>query len=376
MDVVVTGIGLISVLGNSLELSWNRLLAGNSGIKLHQPYAELPPVPLGLIHQRPVDLFDLTQQVVSAAVKDAGLKVPASECGVVIGSSRAHQAEWERLAGVDTIPDSFINSLPHTLALSAARQIGSSGPVLATMAACATGIWALAQGFGLIQRGECQQVLAGAVEMPITPLTLAGFSQMGALASTGCYPFDRHRQGLVLGEAGVVFVLESLQIAQQRQAKIYGKILGFGLTNDAFNAISPNPNGKMAAVAIKDCLYRSALSVKDINYIHLHGTGTILNDKFEANLIQKLFPFGVPVSSTKGATGHTLGASGMLGAAFCLMALQKDIAPPCVGLTTTEFELNIIQKAQHIALQNVLCFGFGFGGQNAVISLSKFAENS
>ncbi|MCT7950385.1 beta-ketoacyl-ACP synthase [Ancylothrix sp. C2] len=373
MDVVVTGIGLISALGQDLQSSWNALLTGIPGIHLYQPFAELPHLPLGLIEQRPVDLFELIQQVVAQAVADAGLLLPLSNCGVVIGSSRALQAEWERLAGIGAMPlsDSFIRALPHTPAISAARQIGSTGPVLAPMAACATGIWALAQGFGLIQRGECEQVLAGAVEMPVTPLTLAGFAKMGALAETGCYPFDRHREGLVLGEAGVVFILESLTAARRRGAKIYGKILGFGLTNDAFHVISPDMSGKTAAVAVKNSLYRSKLSAKHINYIHVHGTGTTLNDQCEARLIEKIFPFGVPVSSTKGATGHTLGASGMLGAAFCLMALQEGIVPPCAGLKNPEFDLDFVREARKLALENVLCFAFGFGGQNAVISLGK-----
>lgn len=377
MDVVVTGIGLISALGNNLESSWNALLEGKSAIHLYQPFMELPHRPLGLIEQK-VDLFDLTQQVVAQAVGDAGLVLPVSECGVVIGSSRAHQREWERMAGRGGIlpyPGAFVDSLPHTPALSAARQIGSTGPVLAPMAACATGIWALAQGFGLIQRGECQQVLAGAVEMPVTPLTLAGFAKMGALAENGCYPFDRYREGLVLGESGVVFILESLDVARRRGAKIYGKILGFGLTNDAFYANSPEISGKTAAVAVKDCLYRSGLSAKDINYIHVHGTGTILNDLCEASLIEKMFPFGVPVSSTKGATGHTLGASGMLGAAFCLKALEEEILPPCVGLKEAEFELDFVREARKVALENVLCFAFGFGGQNAVMSLGRFMDD-
>ena len=378
MDVVVTGLGLISALGNDLQSSWNRLLVGDSGIYLSQPFAELPHRPLGLIKQKSVDLFEFTQQVVAQAVADAGLKVPASECGVVIGSSRAHQAEWERMAGRGALlahPLAFVDTLPHTPAIIAARQIGCTGPVLAPMAACATGIWALAQGFSLIQRGECEQVLVGAVEMPVSALTLAGFAKMGALAENGCYPFDRYREGLVLGEAGVVFVLESVDAARLRGAKIYGKILGFGLTNDAFHVNSPEMSGRMAGVAVKDCLYRSGLSFKDINYIHVHGTGTILNDQCEASLIEKLFPFGVPVSSTKGATGHTLGASGMLGAAFCLKALEEGILPPCVGLKESEFDLDFVREARKVALENVLCFAFGFGGQNAVMSLGKFKDD-
>jgi 3-oxoacyl-[acyl-carrier-protein] synthase II len=158
------------------------------------------------------------------------------------------------------------------------------------MAACATGIWAIAQGFELIQTGQCQRVIAGAVEAPITPLTLAGFDRMGALASTGSYPFDRNREGLVLGEGGAVLVLESAQLAKQRSASVYGQLLGFGLTCDAHNVSSPAPGGKSAIAAVKQCLERSHLSPTDINYIHAHGTSTQLNDQNEAQLIQCLFP--------------------------------------------------------------------------------------
>lgn len=164
-------------------------------------------------------------------------------------------------------------------------------------------------------------------------------------------------------------VLESFQSARNRAAKVYGQILGFGLTNDACYANKPEPGGKSAIAAVKQCLDRSNLTLADIDYIHAHGTGTQLNDKHEAQLIGHLFPQGVPVSSTKGATGHTLGASGALGAAFCLMALQDQIMPPCVGLQTPEFDLDLVRAARREEMKQVLCFSFGFGGQNAVVAL-------
>jgi 3-oxoacyl-[acyl-carrier-protein] synthase II len=256
-------------------------------------------------------------------------------------------------------------------AICAARQIGATGAVLAPMAACATGIWSLAQGFELIQTGQCQRAIAGAVETPITPLTLAGFQQMGALAETGAYPFDKNREGLVLGEGAAVFVLETAESAKARGAKIYGEILGFGLTADAFHANAPEVGGKSAIYAVKQCLERSNLSPIDIDYIHAHGTGTVLNDRNEAQLIKYLFPQNVAVSSTKGATGHTLGASGVLGVAFSLLGLRDRILPPCVGLRESEFDLNLVRVARQSEIQNLLGFSFGFGGQNAVIALRK-----
>jgi 3-oxoacyl-[acyl-carrier-protein] synthase II len=259
-------------------------------------------------------------------------------------------------------------------AIAAARQIGASGVVLAPMAACATGIWSIAQAAHLVQTGQCERAIAGAVEAPITPLTLAGFQQMGALAKTGAYPFDLQREGLVLAEGAAVFVLESAELAKQRQARVYGQILGFGLTADAYHPNSPEPEGRSAISAVKQCLERSNLTPDDIDYIHAHGTATQLNDSIESLIIQRLFSHNVAVSSTKGATGHTLGGSGALGAAFSLMALKHQILPPCVGLKNPEFDLNLVRTARYSEIKNVLCFSFGFGGQNAVIALAKFGQ--
>jgi 3-oxoacyl-[acyl-carrier-protein] synthase II len=239
------------------------------------------------------------------------------------------------------------------------------------MAACATGVWAIAQGFELIQTGRCQRVIAGAVEAPITPLTLIGFDKMGALAKTGAYPFDKRREGLVLGEGAAVLVLESADLALSRNAPVYGKVLGFGLTSDAYHVSAPAPERKSVISAVKQCLARSHLSPSDIQYIHAHGTGTQLNDQNEAQLIQRMFTQGVAVSSTKGATGHTLGASGALGAAFCLKALKHQLLPPTVGLNEPDFELDLVKTPRCARIQQMLCLSFGFGGQNAVLALAQ-----
>ncbi len=380
MKVVVTGIGLISALGN-LYQSWEKLLKGKSGVQFHQPFRELPPLPLGMIDSQPVDLSRLTKQVVETAVKSSGLTLPLPECGVVIGSSRGYQGMLEKLAKKQLIQDSqpdylekddssFINMLPHQPAILTANQIGTKGAVLAPMAACATGIWAIARAVELIETGQCEQVIAGAVESPITPLCIAGFRKMGALAQTGAYPFDRSREGLVLGEGAAIFVLESAEFAEQRSAKIYGQIRSFGLTNDASHGNAPDLSGKSAMLAIAQCLARSGLSAEDIDYVHAHGTATRLNDRHEANLIQQIFPQKVAVSSTKGATGHTLGASGALGVAFCLMGMEHQILPPCVGLNESEFDLDLVRYGRESQVENVLCLSFGFGGQNAALAIS------
>ncbi|MEG3851074.1 beta-ketoacyl synthase N-terminal-like domain-containing protein [Microcoleus sp. herbarium19] len=422
MDVVVTGIGLVSALG-SLENSWTRLLAGDSGIERHQPFLELPPRPLALIGTKPADLITLIRRVLADALQDANLTLPIPDCGIAIGSSRGFQGNLEQLAregssaadsvtdvtdvtdvrkreegssaastvqdvtdgrrkkaegGEFSIPDArcpipdrrFLDFLPHMGAIAAARAIGSTGPVLAPMAACATAIWSIARAVDLIRTGECQRAIAGAVEAPVTPLTVAGFNRMGALANTGCYPFDEDREGFVLGEGGALFVLESAQLAKRRGAKIYGRISGFGLTNDASHANAPELGGKSAIAAVNQCLKQSNLAAVDIDFIHAHGTATDLNDRHEALLIQKLFDRQVAVSSTKGATGHTLGASGALGAAFCLMGIKHQILPPGAGMKKPAFELDFVRCAREAVVRNAVCLSFGFGGQNAAIVLS------
>ncbi|NET02358.1 MAG: beta-ketoacyl-ACP synthase [Sphaerospermopsis sp. SIO1G2] len=382
VKVVVTGIGLISALGNSWRESWVNLLSLKTGIKLHQPFSELSELPLGLIFDTPCQLNTLNQKVVSDALADANLVTPLPNCAVVIGSSRGYQGRWENLAKQLHHSSHFLvnsdhpekieywlNTLPHENAMAVARQISASGTVLAPMAACATGIWAIAQATMLIQTGQCQRAIAGAVEAPITPLTICGFQQMGALAQTGAYPFDLHREGFVLGEGGAVFILESAELAKQRQAEIYGEILGFGLTADAFHGNKPDPDGKSVISAIKQCLQRSHLQPQDIDYIHTHGTATVLNDKLENKVIRSVFPDHVAVSSTKGATGHTLGASGALGIAFSLLSLKYKILPPCVGLHKPEFNLNFVTTATKKQIEQSLCLSFGFGGQNAAIAL-------
>lgn len=373
-QVVVTGIGLQSCLGD-LKQSWEQLLMGKSGIKIAQPYPELPSYPLGLIGEKPQKFSQLTAKILKEAIADAALELPLKDCGVVIGSSRGSQAQWEEILSDAAKFNSKINwweTLPQQGSILTARKISSEGPVLAPMAACATGIWAIAQGFELIQQGHCQRVIAGAVETPITPLTLASFDRMNALAKDGCYPFDLNRNGLTLAEGGAIFILENAKLAHSRKAFIYGQVLGFAASCDAHHLNAPEATGKTAIYAIKQCLNHSYLSSQDIDYIHAHGTGTILNDAREATIINSVFGDKIKVSSTKGATGHTLGASGALGAAFGLMAIQTQQLPPCVGLSITEFNLNLVAKSERYNLDNLLCFSFGFGGQNAILALGNY----
>jgi len=369
--VVVTGIGCWTGLGN-FQQTWQQLLQGNSSIVPQQPFPNLPTFPLSLLQETPSPLSTIAAEVVNAALADAGLNSPLPDCGVVVGSSRGCQREWEKLLQEQASPDNWLEMLPHQAAIATAQMLGSTAMVLSPMAACSTGIWAIAQGYELIERGECEQVVAGAAESPITPLTLTGFNRMGALAKTGCYPFDKQREGLVLGEGGAVVVLESLRSAKRRNASIYGQILGFGLSCDAYHLSAPNPDYQSASLAVKNCLNKSGVSPRsDVDYIHAHGTSTKLNDTREATLIQSLFPPKVAVSSTKGATGHTLGASSAIAVALTLMALQQQTLPPCVGLNDPAFDLNFVEKAISSPINTALVFSFGFGGQNGAIMLSS-----
>lgn len=368
--VLVTGIGLVSALGNLTE-TWSEILKGRSAIAHHQPFAELEACPLALIGNDPADLDKLRYRAVADALQDAQLEPPLSDCGVVIGSSRSFQRQIEQMAQRQSLGhlSTWLNVLPHQCAIATAHQIGATGIVQAPMAACATGLWAVAQGYELVKTGQCDRVLVGAVEAPITPLSLAGFRKMGALATTGCYPFDQQREGLVLGEAAAVLVLESAKSARQRSARAYGQILGVGLTADGHHVSAPAPDQRAAIAAIRHCLQRSCINATDIDYIHAHGTSTRLNDHNEAALIQQLFPHNPWVSSTKGATGHTLGASGALGFSFCLLALRHQAVPPCVGLQRPAFSINLVQQSHTDPVDVALCLSFGFGGQNAAIAV-------
>jgi 3-oxoacyl-[acyl-carrier-protein] synthase II len=264
--VVITGVGCWTGLGE-FNRSWERLLAKQTSIQLQQPFSELPPLPLSLIGEKPIFLSELTGKVVRAALADAKLTPPLPSCGVVVGSSRGGQGEIEKWARKETRTQPWLNILPQQSAIAAAQIVGSTDRVLSPMAACSTGLWSIAQGYDLIKEGRCQQVIAGAVEAPITPLTLTGFLKMGALAKTGCYPFDEQREGLVLGEGGAVMVLEGLDSAKARKALIYAEIGGYGLTCDAYQISAPNPDSHRGMLAVKKALAQSSLSVTDINHI-------------------------------------------------------------------------------------------------------------
>ncbi|MFN9173065.1 MAG: beta-ketoacyl-ACP synthase [Synechocystis sp.] len=368
--VVVTGIGLQTCLGDRQQ-TWQRSCTGQTGIQLRQPFPAFDPLPLGLIDNTPQDFSRLVPDLLQAALNDAQLEPDFEPWGVVIGSSRGCQKQWEEWVSRKIPRSPWLETFPYQAANLTAQLLPHVTIIKAPMAACATGLWAIAEAVELIRQGHCQRAIAGAVEVPITPLTLAGFAQMGALAKTGCFPFDQNRQGLALAEGGAFLVLESLEQAQKRQATIYGQILGWGFSCDAYDRSAPAPDNHSAQIALTNCLTRSNLTPDQIDFIHPHGTGTVLNDQREAQLIQGLFPESVAITTSKGATGHTLGASGAIAVALSLLSLQHQQLPPCVGLRKPEFPLNFVGLNAPIlgALKTSLCLSFGFGGQNAAIAL-------
>ncbi|WP_224410947.1 beta-ketoacyl-ACP synthase [Oscillatoria salina] len=371
--VAVVGMGMVTALGNNISHTWQRLLLGETGISLQQPFPELPKLPLATVTPRPTSPLVLLEQALEMALADAGYKTPLENCGVVIGSSRSQQGLWEKWAAGNYLEREFpwLSSLPQMLAIEVAKKLGVTGLVSSPNAACATSHWAIAQAVEWLQTQKCQRVILGAVESCISPLNIAGFAKLGALAKTKASPFDKQREGMVLGEGAAVLVLELQPIAHFRQSKTYGRILGFGLSNDAYHRTALDPDYQTAATAIKNCLQRSQIATEQVSFIHTHGTGTRLNDQREANLIKAVFPNHTFIISTKGATGHTLGASGMLGTVFSLLTLQQQILPPCVGLEKPEYNLNFVREAQTASLETALCLSFGFGGQNAVIAFGN-----
>ncbi len=363
--------GLVTALGTTATATWENLLAGKSGIRLGQPFAELLPRPLAMVGNKPADLGDLLGLAVGEAIADADLTLPLPDCGVVIGSSRSFQGRWERMVRQASWAENpWLEALPHMGAMSVARHIQSLGPVLAPMAACATGLTAIFQGYELVRRGQCDRAIVGAAEAPITPLTLAGFEQLGALATTGCYPFDSDREGLVLGEGAAVLVLESeASLTARTGPQPYGHILGTGFSADAYHRTAPDPELRGSRLALKNCLYYSGLEPNQVGYVHAHGTGTLLNDDHEVQLIKSGFSDLPWMSSTKGATGHTLGASGAIGAAVCLLALRHGVLPPNVGDRGKSIYPKLVTEAVAAEAGVTLCLSFGFGGQNGVLAL-------
>ena len=410
--VVVTGMGCISPLGNTVEELWDCLLAGKSGAGpiTHfdtQEYktkfaAEVKGFDgAALFGSREARRMDRFSQfaVASAmqAVEYAQLEINDNNrgrIGVVIGSGIGGLGTLyeQTLALAERGPNRVSPFLvPMMLADTGpgmvAIYLGVRGPNMAVVTACATGTNSIGEAAKLIQRGMADVVLAGGTEAAIVPISFAGMSVMGDLSTRNddpqraSRPFDKDRDGFVMGEGAAVLILESLEHARSRSARILAEFKGYGATNDAYHISAPAENGAGAAACMRMALDDSGLSTDQIDYINAHGTSTPLNDKSETTAIKTVFgeqAYNIPVSSTKSMTGHLMGAAGALEGVICIKTIQKQILPPTINYETPDpdCDLDYVPNAPRPALvDNLMSNSFGFGGHNAAILFSRYQEN-
>jgi 3-oxoacyl-[acyl-carrier-protein] synthase II len=277
--------------------------------------------------------------------------------------------------------------LPDTPAGMIAIHFGLRGNNMAVVAACASGTNAIGEAAEVIRRGHADVILGGGTEAAIIPIAMAGLASMGALSKRNddpehaSRPFDRTRDGFLMGEGASVLVLESLEHAQARGARILGEMVGYGCTNDAFHISAPAENGAGAAQCMRQALDRAGLEIYDIDYINAHGTSTPLNDRTETSAIKTVFgehAYNIPVSSTKSMTGHLLGAAGALEAVLSLQVIQDGVIPPTINYhhPDPECDLDYVPNvARSAKVDCVMSNSFGFGGHNATIILNRFIES-
>jgi 3-oxoacyl-[acyl-carrier-protein] synthase II len=354
--------------------------------------------PVALFSAREARKMDrFTQFAVAVAIEameQSGLKIDESNrdrIGVVIGtgiggiSTLLEQVEVLRERGPERVspflvPMMISDSAPGMLAI----RFGARGPNMALATACASGNNVIGEAVEMIRRGVADVMIAGASEAAIVPVAMAGLNVMTALSTrnddpqTASRPFDKHRDGFLMGEGAGMLILESLEHAQARGADILGEISGYGTTDDAHHISAPAENGAGAAIAMKLALQNANLGSTDIEYINAHGTSTPLNDKSETAAIKTVFgeqAYNIPVSSTKSMTGHLLGASGAIEAVFCILAIRDEILPPTINYSTPDPECDldyVPNQPRKASPKHVMSNSFGFGGHNATLIFSKF----
>jgi 3-oxoacyl-[acyl-carrier-protein] synthase II len=410
--VVVTGIGAVTPLGNDALTTWNNIKNGVSGIAPGTIY-DVDKVDVKIAAEvkdfAPEDFIDkkearrmgrYSQFAVAAskmAVKDAGIQIGVDinpeRVGVWIGSGIGGLAEFEeqhrkfiekgqRRVNPFTIP----MLIPDMAAGQVSIEVGAKGMNSCTVTACASGANSIGDAFRVIQKGDVDIMIAGGTEATITEMTIAGFSNMTALSKnpdpkTASRPFDKNRDGFVIGEGAGIVVLEELEHALGRGAHIYGELMGYGATGDAHHITSPAPEGEGAQRAMKLALADAGIAPEQVDYINAHGTSTSYNDLNETLAIKEVFKehaYSLSVSSTKSMTGHLLGATGAIEAIFSLLAIKEGILPPTINYETPDEKLDLdyvpnVAKSKdiQIALSNSL----GFGGHNATLIFKKFSEN-
>ncbi|CAN5352954.1 beta-ketoacyl-ACP synthase II [soil metagenome] len=405
--VVVTGIGCMSPLAAGRERSWRRLISAEGGVRAIDRFdtkgypsriaAQVPDFhPEDYLERKDARRTDRYIQFGMAASREAldhGRyeidPATSDRVGVIIGSAMGGLETFEegyktlQERGPGRVSPFFV---PMMLADMAAGfvsiQIGARGPNFATLSACASGAHAIGEAAATIRRGDADVMLAGGSEAPIVPSALAGFAAAGALSTRNddpehaSRPFDLGRNGFVIGEGGAVLLLESLEHATARNAEILAVVSGYATTADASHIVQPAPHGEGAARAMTLALERACLEPRDISYINAHGTSTKMNDKFETEAMKSVYCDGLPpVSSTKGATGHLLGAAPAIEAAFSVMALQTQTLPPTINYETPDpdCELDCVPNAaRETSVRHVMSNSFGFGGHNAVLIFSQF----
>jgi len=409
--VVVTGLGLISPLGIGVGPTWKGICEGQSGIGritrfdpdgyASQIAGEVKGFdPAAFIEKKEIKKMDtFIQYAVGAsqmAVDDAGLKVAPEEServGVYIGAGigglpaieHYHKILLEK--GPDRISPFFIPMVIINLASGqVAIRIGARGPNSCAVTACATGNHCIGDAFRIIQRGEADAMLAGGTESCIVPLAVAGFSAAKALSTRNdeptkaSRPFDKDRDGFVLGEGAGVLVLEELDRARRRGARIYAELVGYGMNSDAYHITAPSEDGEGAVRCMELAIKDAGISKGEVGYINAHGTSTMA-DAIETRAIKQVFgeqAKRIPVSSTKSMTGHLLGAAGGIEAVFCVLAIHHKLLPPTINLDHPDpaCDLDYIPgKARPATVTVALSNSFGFGGVNACLLFKRLAHS-
>lgn len=410
--VVVTGVGIISPVGNNLNETWASIKSGKSGIdKITLIDLDLTANHIaGEVKNYDADeIFGRkearrTDRVMQFAVlasqealADSGLQITDEnrwEVGCIVGSGiggifaleeaiRAVYEKGHRTVSPMAIPKSLIDASSGKVSM----ELGLNGPNFCITTACATGNNCIGEATEIIKRGQAVAMLASASEAALVPVTMAGFNNMKALSRRNddpqhaSRPFDKDRDGFVPGEGAATLVLEDLDHALARGAKIYGEVLGYGHTSDAYHPTAPMENGLGAAKAMEFALRDAGIAPQDIDYINAHGTGTQLNDSAETRAIKRALgeeAYNIPISSTKSMTGHLLGAAGAIEAVFGLMAIQDNFIPPTTNLDTPDPECDLnytpnegVEREVNVVMSNA----FGFGGHNAVIVMGRYTEN-
>ncbi|MBF0456487.1 MAG: beta-ketoacyl-ACP synthase II [Nitrospirae bacterium] len=406
--VVITGMGLVTPLGIGVENSWNALLAGVSGISTITRYNDpnLPVqiagevdgfVPEDYIHPKEVKKMDrfihFAMAASDMALNDSGLKITEENeerVGVLIGSGigglpaieHYHNAYLE--GGHRKVSPFFIPMLIINLAAgNVSLRYGAKGPNSAVATACASGNHAIGDAYKIIQRGEADAMIAGGAESVISPLAVAGFAIMKALSrrndapEKASRPFDIDRDGFVMGEGAGIIILESLDSAQKRGARIYAELCGYGMSSDAYHITTPSIDGDGAFRCMRAALKDAGIQPEQIDYINAHGTSTKFNDELETLAIKKLFKdhaYKLAISSTKSMTGHLLGAAGGVEAVFSVLSIRNGIIPPTINLDNPDPACDLDytpHKPRKAEIEYALSNSFGFGGTNACIVFKR-----